>query len=82
MAFFDGQLDADFGSAGVSITDFGWDDWAASLALQWNGMTVVAGSVGPYRGSGTDFAMARFQSGTPRFSPKIWLPIIVKKNWR
>ena len=62
-----GSLDATFGTGGKVTTDFaGNDDAAFALALQQDGKLVAAGgaNVGrsrtDYRGSGEDFALARY----------------------
>lgn len=53
----DGSLDGGFGSGGITVTDFGGHDAGNSVAIQDDGMIVVAGMT-----AGSDFAIARFQS--------------------
>jgi uncharacterized delta-60 repeat protein len=56
----DGTRDTSFGTNGVSIVDFGDDEYAFGMAIQPDGRIVVGG------GSGFDFAVARFSAtGTP-----------------
>ncbi len=63
----DGGLDTTFGTGGKVTTDFaGGDDAAFAVALQPDGKIVAAGgadaggSRSSYRGSGEDFALARY----------------------
>ncbi len=56
----DGNLDASFGSGGKVTTDFGGFDVASGVALQADGKIIAAGQ----GGSGSDFALARYQGDT------------------
>lgn len=58
----DGSLDHSFGSDGLVTTDFGGNDVGHSIVMQPGGEIVVAGNY--YNGSGNDFAIARYTSGT------------------
>lgn len=54
----DGSADPSFNGGGSLLTDFGnGDDIAGGVAIQSNGMIVVAGTAG-----GVDFGVARYQS--------------------
>jgi uncharacterized delta-60 repeat protein len=48
-----------FGAGGMVITDFGGDDYAASVAIQADGRIVVAGNT-QSAGSASNFALARY----------------------
>ncbi|MGC2166120.1 MAG: delta-60 repeat domain-containing protein [Gallionella sp.] len=57
----DGSLDVGFGAGGKVTIDFGgYDDIAKAIAIQPDGMIVVAGYA--WNGSHNDFALARFDS--------------------
>lgn len=58
----DGSLDPAFGSGGIVTTNFGdrSADAAASVAIQPNGMLVVAGATGPGCGNPCLFSVARY----------------------
>ncbi len=56
----DGSLDPSFGSGGKVTTDFGGFDVASGVALQADGKIIAAGQ----GGSGSDFALARYQGDT------------------
>ena len=56
-----GEVDTSFGDQGVTITDFGSDDFANGVALTSDGQILVAGhSLGA--GLTTDFALARYSA--------------------
>jgi|GEM_PF-1332377 len=61
----DGSLDTAFGQQGRVMTDFdGRDDRAVGLAVQTDGLIVLAGQA--LKGSQPDFAVARYlENGTP-----------------
>jgi len=54
----DGSLHQAFGSGGLVLTDFGFDDAATAIALQPNGQIVAAGR--SFGMNGSDFALARY----------------------
>jgi uncharacterized delta-60 repeat protein len=57
----DGEVDTSFGRNGVTITDFGSDDFANGVALTSDGRILVAGhSLGA--GLNTDFALMRYRA--------------------
>jgi uncharacterized delta-60 repeat protein len=58
-----GAVDGSFGTAGVTMTDFGrWTaDEARGIALAPNGAIVVAGHIGELGSGGQDFAVARYE---------------------
>ena len=65
-----GALDTTFGSAGKVTTDFnGGADYAAAVAVDSNGRTVVAGRV-TYSATGADFGVARYLAAGPEISLK------------
>jgi uncharacterized delta-60 repeat protein len=53
-----GRLDPRFGNGGTAITDFGGDDFAASLAIERDARILLAGTTVP--GGGFSFALARY----------------------
>ena len=55
----DGKADSTFGRGGRVITDYGRDDLATSVAIQFDGKIVVAGSGSTSSGRG-GFALARY----------------------
>ena len=56
-----GEVDTSFGDHGVTITDFGSDDFANGVALTSDGQILVTGhSLGA--GLNTDFALARYSA--------------------
>lgn len=55
----DGTLDADFGDAGLVITDLGADDFCLDVALQNDGKVVASGTT--FTGATFDFALIRYE---------------------
>ena len=59
----DGELDLGFGDLGTATTDFnGGVDRAYAVAIDTDGSIVVAGHAADAAGTGTDFAVARYDS--------------------
>jgi uncharacterized delta-60 repeat protein len=58
----DGEVDTSFGQSGITISDFGSDDFANAVALTAGGQILVAGHT---LGSGghLDFSLARYTAG-------------------
>jgi uncharacterized delta-60 repeat protein len=57
-----GTLDSTFSGDGKLTTDFGFDEFATSLAIQGDGKIVVAGGVHNDGSNYYDFALARYNS--------------------
>jgi uncharacterized delta-60 repeat protein len=59
----DGVLDLSFGDGGVVKTDIGVHDFAHTLAIQWDGKIVIAGTSGSDENwKGRDFALTRYNA--------------------
>ena len=58
----DGTLDSTFNGNGIQTTDFGGNDYAATLAIQKDGKIVVAGHVNRGAFRDNDFAIARYNT--------------------
>src|SRR5207244_2126731 len=73
----DGALDLTFGTGGIVSSPFsGGDNWANAVAIQPDGKIVVVGyAEGSSEG---DFAIARYDSGTPVVSDVQFNPAIAQ----
>jgi uncharacterized delta-60 repeat protein len=61
-----GALDPTFGGDGRVVTGFAGDAFASGVAIPTDGRIVAAGRLTPFRGDGSKFALARYNtSGAP-----------------
>jgi uncharacterized delta-60 repeat protein len=61
-----GALDPTFGGDGRVVTGFAGDAFASGVAIHTDGKIVAAGRLTPFRGDGSKFALARYNtSGAP-----------------
>jgi len=66
-----GDLDASFGTGGLTLTEVAVPGYFYAAALQRDGRIVVAGY------DGVDFALARYLNDTPGVF-RVWLPMVTK----